>query len=103
METEIRIIMAALAVFRLAHLVSKEAGPGMVFERARINAGKRAGSSSKFWFDIAELLNCPYCLGVWFAALATIAVFSPTKVGDIGLVVFGLAGAQAFLQRVTEK
>ncbi len=51
--------MAALAVWRLTHLLSAEDGPWQVLVRLRRLAG------SRFW---GELLDCFYCLSLWVAA-----------------------------------
>ena len=46
----------------------------------------------------AELVNCPYCTGFWFAGVITLSILFPTAYGDLLLLWFGIAGAQAFLE-----
>lgn len=58
MSLEIFLI-AALAVWRLTHLLVAEDGPWRLVVRLR----RRAGDG--FW---GELLDCFYCLSVWIAA-----------------------------------
>lgn len=89
MTLELRLLLAAFAVYRLAQLVAIDDGPGDVFRRLRARAVTG-------WF--AGLVHCVYCLGVWFAALAAVAVLWPCGVSDAALVVLGLAGAQTWMQ-----
>lgn len=84
-----RLILAALATYRLAQLVAIDDGPGDVFRRLR---GRFVGGT------VASLIHCPYCVGVYAAAVCGLLVLWPTRVGDVILVIFGLAGAQAWLQ-----
>jgi hypothetical protein len=86
---EIRLILAALAVYRLSQLVTIDDGPGDAFRRlrARYVTGFLGG-----------LVHCPYCIGVWFAANAAIWVLWPSGIGDLALTWLGLAGAQAWMQ-----
>lgn len=52
------LIIAFLAVFRLACLITKESGPFFFFWYARKAAKKQGGS-------VEELAQCPYCCGLW--------------------------------------
>lgn len=56
-------VLCVMAVFRLATLFSKEMGPGRIFERLRKVAPPRSTAR--------EGLSCPFCWGVWWAAVAT--------------------------------
>ena len=99
-----RFAVAALAVYRLAQLVTLDDGPGAIFRRLRAYFGERAAGAavgSAAW-SAAELVNCPYCLGVWFAALVALALY-PVSALEYILYVFGLAGAQALLQTVGDR
>jgi hypothetical protein len=51
-----RLLLGALAVWRVTHLLSAEDGPGDLLVRLR----RRAGDG--FWGD---LLDCFYCLSLW--------------------------------------
>jgi len=53
------LMVAMLATWRLSHLVAGEDGPFDLMARAR-----RAAGSGHF----GRLLDCPYCLSLWFAA-----------------------------------
>lgn len=96
----IRLTLAALAAYRIAQLFVVDDGPGEVFLNLRAYFGKKAAQNEEkgLWYFLAELFNCPYCLGVWIALPLGILAGYPTLAGDIFLVWFGLAGAQAFLQ-----
>jgi hypothetical protein len=99
-----RLVLAALTVYLLALMLACEDGPLYIFKKARLAVGRWAAPMSGYTFSdemrlsLAELVNCPYCLGVWLAAGATVLVRRPTKAGDILLTWLGLAGAQAWLQ-----
>lgn len=55
----LRIILAALAVWRVTHLLQAEDGPFHVFERGR-NLLRRV--------SLAGLADCFYCLSLWMSA-----------------------------------
>lgn len=92
------MLCAALAVYRLAQLVAYDDGPLHVFAYLRQDARGRANTGLWYWQHWAELVHCPYCLGVWFALLAALLVAVPTLPGDLLLLWLGLAGAQAYLE-----
>ena len=62
----INFILAALAVYRLAYLISIENGPFMVFARLREFVGKRLGWDS--WISLG--LACPLCISFWLSLAA---------------------------------
>ena len=82
---------AALAVWRLTHLLHAEAGPGEVIARLRDQAGTGLAG---------QALGCFYCLSLWVAA--PVAWLLPG--GGLGGVLLWLAlsGAAVLLQRLTE-
>jgi hypothetical protein len=97
----LRLILAALAVFRLACLLTSEDGPVYVFKKFRSAVGRWASTlpvEDEAGLSIAELVHCPYCLGVWLAAGAALLVLRPSRLGDLVLMWLGLAGGQAYLQ-----
>lgn len=55
----LKILLAALAVWRLTHLLHAEDGPFRVFDRLR-GAMRR--------LRLGELVDCFYCLSLWMAA-----------------------------------
>lgn len=88
-------VLASLAAYRLAELVAIDviAQPlRSVF--GRFAAGKRQGGLA--WY-LAYLVNCPYCLGIWFAAVLAL-LLQPNSILQYLLYWFGVAGAQTMLQ-----
>jgi hypothetical protein len=88
----LRLVLAALATWRLTHLVAFEDGPWQVIARIR----RRAGSG--FW---GSLMDCFNCLSFWAAAGVT-AVLRPLP-WDWPLVWLGLAGAACLLERIARE
>lgn len=95
----IRWVLAALAVYRLSELVALDDGPFQIFARLRRWAGVHPDDLIRE--NLAELIHCPYCLGVWFGAMLVVPAVWPTWPGDLILAVLGLAGAQSLLTGVT--
>ena len=60
-----RLLLAVLATWRIAHLIANEDGPFDVIVRVRA----RAGSGM-----LGRLMDCPYCLSLWVAAPAALAL-----------------------------
>ena len=54
-----RFVLGVLTIWRIAHLLQAEDGPGDVVVRLRRSAG------NGFW---GKLLDCFYCLSLWVAA-----------------------------------
>lgn len=99
MSEPLRLLLAALATYRLAQLVAIDDGPGDVFLRLRVWAGSyEYGQDERPKSNLGRLLACPYCVGVWAALLCALAVALAHPLADAWLVVLGLAGAQAVLQ-----
>ena len=55
----LNLVVAVLATWRLCHLIAHEDGPFGVIVRLR----RAAGSGM-----VGALMDCPYCLSLWFAA-----------------------------------
>jgi hypothetical protein len=85
-----RIVLAALATWRLAHLVAEEDGPANVIARTRA----RAGTS-----QLGELMDCFYCLSLWTAAPFALAAAPRRR--DAPLTWLALSGAACLLERTT--
>ncbi|BDI05254.1 hypothetical protein [Sphaerotilus microaerophilus] len=90
---------AALAVWRLTHLLHAEAGPGGVFARLRDLAGTGLAG---------QALGCFYCLSLWVAAPVAWLLPAGSLGGALGgvpgglLLWLALSGAAVLLQRLTE-
>lgn len=89
-EFAIRFGLAALAVWRLTHLLAVEDGPGNAV------AGLRAKLGDTFW---GRLMDCFYCLSLWIAA--PLAPFVGRSPGETALVWLALSGAACLLERAT--
>ena len=100
MSIEFWAVLAIFSVYRLAILFAIDYGPLDIFLHLRAASGRKAASGSTLWKSVAELLHCPYCLGVWFAALigAGFWFYNGQPWYRVIILIFGIAGAQAFLQ-----
>lgn len=120
LSTELRLILLALSIYRIARLIARDDGPAFIIKRFRYwvkdkawREAKKAGAinakgeiDDRFygkWYSLIEGLECPYCLGFWLAFILSPLVFWPSGVGDFALVVFGVMGLQAFLWGVVSK
>jgi len=99
----LRIVLACLAVYRLSELFVLDDGPYFIFRKFRKWLGQRAAGSDMNGSEymIAQLFECPFCIGIWLAALAVIPILLPNIVTDILLVWLAIAGAQTFLETVS--
>jgi len=97
----VRWLLAALAVYRLSELVAYDAGPFGIIRRFRAWLANESMGLDALRETLGDLVHCPYCLGVWFAAgIAPLALW-PTAGGDVALAALGLAGAQSLLTAMT--
>ena len=85
----IRFVLAALAAWRVTHLLSREDGPGDVIARFR----GRLGSGFR-----GKLMDCFYCLSFWVAA--PMAFFVGRGLLDLIFVWLALSGAACLLERL---
>jgi Protein of unknown function (DUF1360) len=85
-----RFGLAALATWRLAHLVAEEDGPLNVIARARARAGTSV---------LGELMDCFYCLSLWSAAPLAFTVARRRR--DVPVTWLALSGAACLLERTT--
>lgn len=93
-------IAAPFAVLRMSQLISLDDGPFGIFDKIRAAAEAYAMGSKfgSFRWSLSAWLNCPYCNGVWFAALILLLICLRSTLGDIFILWMGLAGVQAVLQ-----
>lgn len=103
----LRIILAIFAVYRTAQFLPYDSGPFDIFKRVRVAVGKAAAKDNakqhSFYKSLAELVNCPFCQGVYWAAIAAIFIIHPSAVGDTLILIFGIAGGQVALQYISAK
>lgn len=101
LSPELRLVLAAFALFRLAELFAIDEGPGEVFLRLRIVLGVYDRTENgRARTGLGRLFGCPYCLGVWCALPVLALVLVPTGLGDVVLLWLALCGMQALLQTV---
>jgi hypothetical protein len=93
----VRFFLIALAVYRLAWMFTRENGPFALFDKFRMWLGKHATEGKGLGWTLAELFNCPHCLGLWLAFLASPAVLWPSRGMDIILMILAIAGLQSLL------
>jgi len=120
----LEIIIVILATYRLAQFVSKDDGPMGCMKNLRqlartrkayhrgvmtngsLPEGERfiANRLFLFWHNALNWMECPYCNGVWFAALCIGLLLEPVRqVGYWTVLWLAVAGGQAFLQSVGER
>jgi hypothetical protein len=85
-----RFVLAALATWRITHLLAEEDGPADVVVRARARIG--AG-----W--LGSLVDCFNCLSIWVAAPVSVAL--ARRRGADPLVWLALSGAACLLEQAT--
>jgi hypothetical protein len=88
----IRFALAALATWRVTHLLAEEDGPANLVVRVRA----RLGAS-----PAGELMDCFYCLSVWVAAPLTLTVTRRPRAA-VGTWL-ALSGAACLLERATDE
>jgi hypothetical protein len=98
----LRFLIYVLAIYRIADFIVQEDGPYRMMDRTRKAIGKRAAGSDDedwtFWRNLAELIYCPYCVGIWAGLILLPLMIWPGILGDIFLLWLGGAGGQAFLE-----
>lgn len=103
MTFELRLILGAFACYRLALLVSSDTGPFDWFLRFRRFIGRAIAndkSNNQLLRTFGDLIHCPFCSGVWFAAALAVLALWPNVAGDFIFVWLGLAGVQNALQKI---
>jgi hypothetical protein len=87
LRVETRFALAALATWRVTHLLAREDGPFDAVFRLRARLGSGA---------LGELADCFYCLSVWVAAPFALAVARRPR----ELPLTWLSGAGCLLERL---
>jgi hypothetical protein len=85
----INFILAALAVWRVTHLLASEDGPAELIVKLRVALGESLAG---------KLMDCFNCLSLWIAALAAFFV-ARTPLAWL-MVWLALSGAACLLQRL---
>lgn len=113
MNSQVRIGLTVLAVYRLAALISQEEGPylglwrpkGMgLFERIRMALGAfDYAENGQPQTNAARGISCPLCVGLYLSVLGMVFLLRPSAAGDVVVAVFGIAGGQVFLESLVSK
>lgn len=95
MKIELLLFVLILACYRMARLVSMDT----ITEPVRRWVGRQASSQNKGWMFLAELLLCPYCVGLWVGFLLSTLIASSFT--EWLLLSLAIAGGQSFLEEVS--
>lgn len=95
-----RYLLRGLACYRLAKMITKESGPLDMFHHLRSYAGVYdLAADGRPQGVFGKLFECPYCVGVWVAAI--LMLLPKHKVTDMLVGWLAVAGLQAFLQELS--
>ena len=94
------LVLVACATWRLSHLLAMEYGPLHLCQKLWVLLGAESDMSGNNWHGtnfVSELILCPLCLSVWFAAglLLLTALFPWFLWVDAWLA---LSGVSSFLE-----
>lgn len=89
----LRLIIAALAVFRLTVLITKDDGPGYIFWKLR-QAPKKGTS-------LRQGISCPWCMSMWMSLPIGIyeGIFRPNTYADTFLLCLALSAVAIILNQ----
>lgn len=105
--TALALIVIAFATYRAARLVSVDAISeplrSIVYDWAYDDDGvaehePEPRGKVRAW--LSDLVNCPFCTGVWLGALLLL-VWQSWEWGRWGCILLAVTGVQAFLQALT--
>lgn len=95
-----RLVLAALATFRLTWMFMFSDGPGKCWFKLKVAIGcYDHNENGQLKSGIAEWFNCPYCVALGMAVLPAILSFHPCPAGDLLLIWFGITGMVTVLIR----
>lgn len=101
-----RLAVAILATYRLAQLFALDDGPFDVFAslRGALEHGRDGNlRMGALWSTASALIHCPYCLGVWFAAVMALSLAWSAPAPEWLAFWLATAGGQAALESLTER
>lgn len=101
MQSLIKLLVLILASFRLTELITKDEGFKLrkeddlgVFASFRRWSGKKAATTdSVFYQNLADIINCPFCAGIYISLLVLLL---PAFV----VYYIGIAGGQSLLESI---
>jgi hypothetical protein len=83
-------VLAALATWRVTHLLAEEDGPGDVVVRLRARAGDG---------QLGSLMDCFYCLSIWVAVPFSVGLTRTRRADPLAWL--ALSGAACLLEQAT--
>lgn len=89
----LNVVLAVLGSFRLARIITSDS----ISDSLRARVGRWAAGRSDYRWWVAELVTCPFCVGVWFSAFMVLLLKPPT-VKQFILLWLGVSGGQYILQ-----
>ncbi len=92
------VLIAILATYRVAQFITYDNAPFNLMDKFRCYLGVKAAGAKKYgiWWSLAELVNCPFCNGLWISLLFTLILFGFQPISI--LTWFAIAGGQAWLE-----
>ena len=95
-------VIAVLAVYRVAQFIVFDDAPFGLMDRFRSWLGKNAAGAAKYGlrWTLAELVNCPYCVGFWLASIPGFLAFGFSWWSVLAWL--SIAGGQAWLESMTQ-
>lgn len=92
------ILVAILATYRVSQFIVYDDAPFGLMDKARLYLGRKAAGAKKYgaWWSLAELINCPFCVGFWVSLLITLFIFDVSWYSI--LFWLAIAGGQAWLE-----
>lgn len=98
----LKLLSNGLACYRLARLITKEAGPFDMFHYLRSAVGVYDyGDDGRPQSPLGKLFDCPYCTGVWAALI--LALLPECKLQRWFVSWLAICGIQTALQNWTEE
>lgn len=109
----LRLVLAILASYRLARMISKEEGPHLPLPMAEYQMGFFSwlrmiagaydyGPDKRPETNLGRGMDCPLCTGVYTSAFCLVLALFPSKLGDTFLGWLGISGAQVFLYQLSK-
>lgn len=92
-----KVVLGALATYRIATMVTQEAGPFEIFFRFREKYPPSEYSPAPYW--VGEGIRCPLCVSFWLS-WATAALVRDEN--PYPLRAMAIAGLVAFMVHATE-
>jgi len=89
----IDILLAILATYRIAEMLTSEEGPVGVFALMR----ERIDPTQASW--VGRGINCPLCVGFWIAAIMAL-LLAPATLQAWLLSWWGIAGGAMILDKI---